>query len=367
MVVCALGTVAPVRAAAGGETKVGRTTINGRQLSGLNSRRPLDAALAYAELGWRVFPVAPLDRGTGRCGCRDGGRCDQVAKHPLVRWADQATTDAGQVREWWGRWKPEANIGVATGERSALVVVDIDRQHAGMQTRSRLAEQGLVFPPTLAARTRSGGWHFFYQAPPGRRVCNTEGELAGVGKTPGIDVRGDGGYVIVAPSVRPGLQGGVGRYEWVAQDLVPAPAPGWVTVPKPAPPRQAAGPETTRDPSRRAEAALDREVARIADAGEGDRNKVLFQAAANLFEIVNTGFLAEQRVRAELTSAAVAAGLGEREVRHTLDAQWRRKQGVRRAGWAQGPGGQGQGRMEVMMRSSRDLGLRPDGQLGWGR
>ena len=68
-------------------------------------------------------------------------------------------------------------------------------------------------------------------------------------------------------------------------------------------------------------------------AGEGHRNAALFHAAANLFEIVNTGYLNEEQVRGELTTAALGAGLGEREIRQTLDAQWRRKSGVRRDGW----------------------------------
>ena len=76
----------------------------------------------------------------------------------------------------------------------------------------------------------------------------------------------------------------------------------------------------------------------MAVARSEQRNTMLFQAAANLFEIVNTGYLDEGQVRAELTAAGVAVGLGEREIAQTLDAQWRRKEGVRRAGWEPGGG-----------------------------
>jgi hypothetical protein len=93
-----------------------------------------------------------------------------------------------------------------------------------------------------------------------------------------------------------------------------------------------------RDPHKRAAAALAAEVARVAVARSEQRNTTLFQAAANLFEIVNTGYLDEGQVRAELTAAGVAVGLGEREIAQTLDAQWRRKEGVRRAGWEPGGG-----------------------------
>ncbi len=78
-----------------------------------------------------------------------------------------------------------------------------------------------------------------------------------------------------------------------------------------------------------------------AHAGEGQRNVVLFQAAANLFEICNTGWLDEAVVRAELTEAGLAAGLGAQEVRDTLAAQWRRKQAVVRQGWPPRGGGPG--------------------------
>ncbi len=74
---------------------------------------------------------------------------------------------------------------------------------------------------------------------------------------------------------------------------------------------------------------------------KGERNVALFQAAANLFEICNTGWLDEAVVRAELTEAALAAGLGAQEVRDTLTAQWRRKQGVVRQGWPSRGGGPG--------------------------
>ena len=196
----------------------------------------------------------------------------------------------------------------------------------------------------------SGGWHFFYTTPRDRRVLNTEGELAGVGKTPGIDVRGDGGYIIVAPSIRPapapvGEGPRLGRYQWADRPNRLAEAPEWVTVPKRAPEPAQAGvpsarprvPSAGRNLSARAQAALDGEIRRVQHAGEGDRNAALFHAAANLFEIINTGYLNEEQVRGELTTAALSAGLGEREIRQTLDAQWRRKAGVRRDGWEPPP------------------------------
>ena len=151
-------------------------------------------------------------------------------------------------------------------------------------------------------------------------MLNTEGELAGVGKTPGIDVRGDGGYIIVAPSIRPapgpvGEGPQLGRYQWVDRPSRLADAPEWVTVPEPATEPAHAGvpsarprlPSAGRNLSARAQAALDGEIRRVQQAGDGHRNAALFHAAANLFEIVNTGYLNEEQVRGELTTASRAA------------------------------------------------------------
>lgn len=358
-----------------------RIALCGNDLAGVNDVSPLEAALAYAALGLPVFPVAPVDRRSGACGCKDGPACESVGKHPLVRWTDKASTDPGQIAKWWRGWKPDANIGMPTGRRSGLIVVDIDPQHGGHLTRAALEKEGKVFPPTLAARTRSGGWHFAYQAPEGVQVPNTTAALAGVGATPGIDVRGDGGYVIVAPSIRPidpdPRTGALrfGRYAWALQYTL-APAPSWVVTPKARPERRIDGPEsqpTSRDrpgpdPHKRAAAALAGEVRRVSDSRDQGRNNALFQAAANLFEIVNAGYLNEAQVRAELTAAACAVGLGEGEIRQTLDAQWRRKQGVARSGWRPAPGGAVRAQDHLRLRREQ-LGMDsalPGRRSGWG-
>jgi len=333
------------------ELPVGTGPLTGRYLAALNGTEPLHAALAYAALGWPLFPVAPVELTASlHCGCKEGAACEEPGKHPLVHWTERATTDARQLRNWW-RWQPHANLGVVTGQVSGLVVVDIDPHHEGDITRKALEAAGHAFPPTVTARTRSGGWHLFYRAPTGRHVANTTGSLAGVGSTPGIDVRADRGYIIVAPSVRPVAPGPdngaprLGRYEWVASEDTLAAAPTWVVVPRPPQPLAPSRPELSAgpgpDPTKRAAAALDAEARRVRAAGEGERNVVLFQAAANLFEICNTGWLDEAVVRAELTEAGLAAGLSTREVSDTLRAQWRRKQGVVRPGWPARGGGPG--------------------------
>jgi Bifunctional DNA primase/polymerase, N-terminal len=134
------------------------------------------AALDYAAAGWRVFPIKPGQK-----------------KPPLTRHGfKNATTDRELVRRLWTRF-PTANIGVATG--NGLAVIDVDRRNGG--------ELRPEWPVTLTARTPSGGVHFFYSVT--ERVRNSAGRMA-----QGVDVRGDGGYVLVAPSVVDGV-----TYEWI--------------------------------------------------------------------------------------------------------------------------------------------------------
>src|SRR4051812_22536886 len=97
----------------------------------------LNTALRFAEeLRWPVFPLhAPTG---GRCSC--GKHCDQVGKHPRTAHGHkEATTDAAQIKEWWGRWD-DANIGVATG--FAFDVLDLDNDTAGQWLGNHAADLG---------------------------------------------------------------------------------------------------------------------------------------------------------------------------------------------------------------------------------
>jgi hypothetical protein len=149
------------------------------------------AAIGYARLGLRVFPCWPaLVYAYGLiCGC--GKRaCTSPAKHPIGRLVPNgvldATSDEAQVAHFWAG-RPDANIGMATGD---LVVIDIDPRHGGdigtLQAREPL-------PPTWRAATGGGGQHLFFSTTQSLR--NTAGKLG-----TGIDTRGVGGYVVLAPS-----------------------------------------------------------------------------------------------------------------------------------------------------------------------
>lgn len=85
----------------------------------------VDWALAYAaERGWAVVPMHEFLNGA--CTCKDGADCHRPARHARTRnGVKDASKDPVQIRAWWGKW-PNANIGIATGEVSAITVVEAD-------------------------------------------------------------------------------------------------------------------------------------------------------------------------------------------------------------------------------------------------
>lgn len=161
----------------------------------------LKAALRYLRRGWSVVP----------CG---------ADKRPLVSWArwQDERASADQASEWWGRW-PEANVAVITGAISGIVVLDLDNGHQeGVNGAESVRRSGRPLPPTPCVRTPSGGLHCYYRHP-GNDVQNAAGLL------PGVDFRGDGGYVVAPPSTTP-----TGAYAPVEQTrgLKLAAAPDWI-------------------------------------------------------------------------------------------------------------------------------------------
>jgi len=129
----------------------------------VGAREPscLRAALSYAANGWAVFPVNAV--ASGRCGC-GATDCASPGKHPLTsHGVKQASSDAGTVEAWWRRW-PKANVAIATGSVSGVIVIDVDPPE-GESSLNRLVGEGHALPETLTARTGSGGIHLYYRAP----------------------------------------------------------------------------------------------------------------------------------------------------------------------------------------------------------
>ena len=180
------------------------------------SNAPGVAALAYAARGWAVLPLhTPLAQG---CSC--GQDCGTSAgKHPrTAHGLNEASRDPDRIWRWWRRW-PTANVGIRTGSESGLVVLDVDARHGGEESLAALEALYERLPPTLTARSGGGGRHLYFQHP-GQRVPNS----AQVGRLPGLDARGDGGYIVAPPSLHRSGQ----HYEWEDQSRPPAALPLWL-------------------------------------------------------------------------------------------------------------------------------------------
>ena len=148
----------------------------------------LRAALTYARRGWHVFPVhTPVE---GGCSCRHA-ECKDVGKHPrTMHGLKDATTDSATIERWWQGW-PEANVGIACGQ-SGLAVLDIDPRHGGDESLRDLRDKhGEDWLDTVIALTGGGGTHYLYRG----AVRNAVEVL------PGIDIRGEGGYIVAPPSM----------------------------------------------------------------------------------------------------------------------------------------------------------------------
>ena len=145
-------------------------------------------------------------------------------KRPLVAWEPLQSShpSAEQVADWFGRW-PDANIGIVTGEISNLIVLDIDPKHGGDASLDRLERQFGQLPATIEVTTGGGGHHFYFAHPGG--LIRSRAALA-----QGVDLRGDGGYIVAPPSTHPS-----GRpYLWAVghspEDVALAALPRWILL-----------------------------------------------------------------------------------------------------------------------------------------
>jgi hypothetical protein len=290
-----------------------------------------DAALGYASRGIPVLPLhyplphrdlqalsgsrqrpRPAAAGSG-CSCADLG-CAQVGKHPLGALVPQgvkeATCNRARILAWWTR-HPQANIGLATGHR--FDVLDIDGPEGAQAIRKLAATHGLHSSGPLV-HTGGGGWHYYVAATGLGNVHPRDLEH--------VDWRGRGGYVVAPPSRHASGH----PYQWVdGRDLSTPPDPvpvmlldrlrlrqlqrptGFVRV-------QAAG-DGPSEPYARA--ALAEELARVAAAPVGQRNRQLWESTRNLYNLVATGALDHREVDQGLLHAAERCGLLTDEPRQT--------------------------------------------------
>jgi hypothetical protein len=224
------------------------------------------AALDYLAKGKSVIPICtPLPEGAG---CRQHGvNCKGPGKTPLIPWREyqQRRATEAEVDLWFARW-PSANLGMVTGAISGTVVVDAD-DAAAVNFAMSQGEGELASAPMVQT---GKGAHWHIQAPD-EEVRNF------ARKRPGLDFRGDGGYVLLPPSLH---RSGV-RYRWHAteEDMGGRPpVPPWLmellhgTKPEPK-----AGEALAEEDGERLD--YDRFVEGV---GEGQRNDLIFRLASSL-------------------------------------------------------------------------------------
>jgi hypothetical protein len=272
----------------------------------------LQAALNYAAEGWAVFPCHTV--GAAGCSCHQP-ECHSPGKHPTVaRGLHAATTDQEIIRSWWRR-RPDANVAIRTGRESGLVVVDVDPDHGGVHSLRSLVDVHGKLPAGPRVRTGSGGWHVYFRHP-GNPVQNSAGTRLGVG----VDVRGDGGYVIAPPSQHRSLR----SYHWHDFGLPLPELPAWtldrLTRAAPTPPVERSLGASPIGSDAWVRAAVRGETASVRDAPEGTRNHALNRAAFCLGQIVAVGALDASAVETALLTSALQAGLGKREALRTLQS-----------------------------------------------
>ena len=157
-----------------------------------------ELAIGYAQSGISVFPCR---REEGYMTYEDGRQELKEEKSPLTMYGlTQASKLPRLVDKWWTEF-PGALIGIATGEKSGFWVLDIDvpsdahkSEGDGRDWLVKMEEEKGELPATRIARTANGGLHLFWKHVEGIR--NTGSVIA-----PGVDVRGDGGYIIAPGSV----------------------------------------------------------------------------------------------------------------------------------------------------------------------
>lgn len=180
-----------------------------------------DLSIVYAARGWHVLPLHSVRGGRCTCGRSD---CTSPGKHPrTLHGVHDATTDLNQLAEWYERW-PDANVGIATGRTSGLVVLDIDPRNRGDDSLDDLIMKYGRLPDTLEVLTGGGGRHLYFRYPTGVQYLKSSKSSLGAG----LDISADGTYVVAPPSSH--VSGN--SYVWEAssdpENDEPADLPTWL-------------------------------------------------------------------------------------------------------------------------------------------
>ncbi|MGM0377048.1 MAG: bifunctional DNA primase/polymerase [Bacteroidota bacterium] len=259
----------------------------------------LEAALKYASKGLPVFP----------CTKEKTERLNP--KQPLTKNGFyDATTDHEQIKRWWQQ-HPDALIGMPTGEKSGMWVLDVDSyKPEGQQSFEWLIKNNGDLPKTCTSKTGGGGKQFFFQWPGnGTNIKNSGSVIA-----KSVDVRGNGGYVVLPPSGHPSG----GQYEWI-EKVPPAKAPDWlIDLVKEKPELEIK--LHTGDSGAYGKKALAEEMMKLAAAGNGTRNNTLNECAYSLGQLIAGGELEHDHVVNSLLIASQTIGLKTSEARKTIQS-----------------------------------------------
>ncbi|MEV5379760.1 bifunctional DNA primase/polymerase [Streptomyces nondiastaticus] len=275
----------------------------------------LSAALTATEHGWHVHPLRPRAKGSALHGERSCSRTGECAGGHR-KWEQRATTDPERIRRAWAAGA--FNVGIATGP-SGLLVVDLDVPKdkdgsdapSGATSFKALCERaGASWPATYTVRTPSAGLHLYFHAPADTRLPSTTKTVA-----PNIDTRAWGGNIVAAGSIT-----SQGTYE-IVNDGPVAELPGWLLhqlSTRPEPPRQLTALRIPGRATRRAEVALEREVATVKAAREGERHRLLLTRAIAMGRFVVWGDIPRAVVEEAFGAAGESVGLPAAECTATI-------------------------------------------------
>lgn len=284
----------------------------------VTQRTPLDVARSYIAAGVPIFPCREsasegVDHATGEI-------IEFAEKAPYTSFGLKDATRSSRIIDiWFNERHPAAVIGIPTGEKLGGWVLDLDR-HGDRDGHKWLAEQEAVhglLPDTAQASTANGGTHIIFK--------HVDGVRNRAAIAPGVDTRGDGGYIVGPGSVMADGR----RYEWINHDGDGLPefaeAPEWLidlVITKAAPAVEAKPREYTYQPqdngaARYAARAMDMELDKLSTSPKGQRGQQLFASACSIGELVAAGHLSRSEAEAGLFDAAQANGLvstdGERK------------------------------------------------------
>jgi|SRR5215813_4794330 len=243
-----------------------------------------------AETGWHLFP------------------CKQRDKTPLVKWGSQATSDLATLRNWWEQF-PGCNWAVACGPDSGLWILDVDGPEGAATLDVLCREHRGEWLQTLCVLTCRGR-HFYYRYSQQYPIKNSAGRMG-----PGLDVRGEGGYVLIPPSFHPSGH----QYTWQKPPFPIVSAPSWLC-------EKAASSESVRPATTKAQVGI---------LTEGHRNDGLIRLAGAMRrkgatqEQIQLGLIEANRRRcrpplndAEVFKIALSAARYEIGGPDPLEASW---------------------------------------------